>query len=104
MPITCFSKRMACEKLKKLLKGFDVNDLEELARVGGEARAMMLETPFPKEVEAAIFEAYKRLGERHRKENLRSRGAFFRDRRRSARRIVCRPAGHDPQRARRSND
>ena len=51
-------------RLKKLLNGLDVNDLEQLARVGGEARGMMLETPFPKEVEAAILGSYKRLGER----------------------------------------
>jgi len=51
-------------KLKKLLKNLDVNDLDELARVGSEARRLMLETPFPKEVEAAISEAYKSLGKR----------------------------------------
>src|SRR5687768_1946442 len=51
-------------RLKKLLKGLDVNNLEELARVGREARSMMLETPFPKQVESAIFDAYKRLGDR----------------------------------------
>ncbi|HKX82670.1 MAG TPA: PEP/pyruvate-binding domain-containing protein, partial [Pyrinomonadaceae bacterium] len=51
-------------RLKKLLKGLDVNNLEELARVGGEARRLMLETPFPAEVETAIHEAYIRLGER----------------------------------------
>jgi pyruvate,water dikinase len=58
------------KKLKKLLKGLDVNNLEELARVGSEARALMLETPFPKEVETAIFEAYKKLGERIGKKNF----------------------------------
>jgi len=42
----------------------DVNDLDELARVGSAARQMMLDTPFPPEVEAAIFESYKRLGDR----------------------------------------
>jgi pyruvate, water dikinase len=52
------------KRLQKLLKGLDVNNLEELARVGSEARALMLETPFPKEVEAAIFDAYNRLGTR----------------------------------------
>jgi pyruvate, water dikinase len=52
------------KRLRKLLKDLDVNNLEELARVGAEARALMLETPFPKEVETAIFESYKRLGER----------------------------------------
>ena len=51
-------------RLKKLLKGLDVNDLDELARVGAEARRLMLETPFPPEVETAIFEAHTRLGER----------------------------------------
>ncbi|MEO8574625.1 MAG: phosphoenolpyruvate synthase, partial [Pyrinomonadaceae bacterium] len=51
-------------RLKKLLKGLDVNDLDELARVGSEARSMMLETPFPKDVETAILESYKRLGDR----------------------------------------
>ena len=52
------------KKLQKLLKNLDVDNLEELARTGGEARNLMLETPFPKEVEAAIFAAYKNLGER----------------------------------------
>lgn len=52
------------DRLKKLLKGLDVDDLDELARVGSEARRMMLETPFPKEVEASILDSYHRLGER----------------------------------------
>src|SRR5947209_8232151 len=50
--------------LQKLLKGLDVNNLEELARVGSTARSLMLETPFPKEVESAIFAAYESLGQR----------------------------------------
>ncbi len=52
------------KKLKSLLKGLDVNDLDALARVGNEARTLMLETPFPPEVEASIFDGYARLGER----------------------------------------
>ncbi len=52
------------KKLKSLLKGLDVNNLEELARVGSEARRLMRETPFPKEVEAAILSAYESLGKR----------------------------------------
>ncbi|HMT09367.1 MAG TPA: phosphoenolpyruvate synthase [Pyrinomonadaceae bacterium] len=55
--------------LKKLLKGLDVNDLDELARVGSEARRLMLETPFPAEVETAIIDAYERLGKRIGKKN-----------------------------------
>ncbi|HMQ02527.1 MAG TPA: phosphoenolpyruvate synthase [Pyrinomonadaceae bacterium] len=52
------------KKLRALLKGLDVNDLEALARVGGEARRLMLETPFPPEVEDAILDGYARLGQR----------------------------------------
>ena len=51
-------------RLKKLLKGLDVNDLDELARVGSEARRMMVETPFPREVETSLIDSYKRLGDR----------------------------------------
>src|SRR4051812_38970280 len=57
-------------RLKKLLKGLDVNDLEELARVGGEARQLMLETPFPPAIQDAILEACGRLGERIGKKNF----------------------------------
>src|SRR5436190_17969257 len=52
------------KKLQKLLKGLDVNDLDELARVGSEARALVLDTPFPKEIEKAIIGAYHLLGTR----------------------------------------
>jgi pyruvate,water dikinase len=51
-------------KLQKLLKNLDVDNLEELARVGAEARTLMLETEFPAELETEIIEAYKKLGER----------------------------------------
>jgi len=57
-------------RLKSLLKGLDVNDLDELARVGSEARALMIETPFPAEVETAIADAYERLGTRIGKRNF----------------------------------
>ncbi len=57
-------------RLKALLKGLDVNDLDELARVGGEARRLMLETPFPPAVEAAITKAYLELGTRIGKTNF----------------------------------
>jgi len=58
------------KSLRKLLKGLDVNDLEELARVGGEARRMMLETPFPSEVEEQIHNSYLNLGNRIGKKNF----------------------------------
>ena len=52
------------KKLQKLLKGLDTNDLDQLARVGAAARSMMLETPFPEEVQAAIIESHGELGKR----------------------------------------
>src|SRR6476469_9900609 len=52
------------KKLQKLLKGLDTNDMDELARVGSEARSLMLETPFPKDVESAIHKGYERLAQR----------------------------------------
>ena len=58
------------KRLQKLLKGLDVNDLDELARVGSEARRLMLETPFPPEVETAICKAYSELGDRIGKKNF----------------------------------
>jgi len=57
-------------RLKTLLKGLDVNDLDELARVGAEARRLMIETPFPPVVETAIHAAYKTLGTRIGKKNF----------------------------------
>lgn len=51
-------------KLQKLLKNLDVENLDELERVGQEARNLMLETPFPDDLRHAIHDAYKSLGER----------------------------------------
>lgn len=51
-------------RLQTLLENLDTDNLDELARVGDEARRLMLETPFPKELETAILDAYDRLGER----------------------------------------
>ena len=52
------------QKLRKLLKNLDVENLEELARIGKEARTLMLETPFPDELRHAIWDAHKGLGGR----------------------------------------
>jgi pyruvate, water dikinase len=58
------------DKLKSLLKGLDVNDLDELARVGREARQLMLDAPIPPDVEKAIRDACTRLGKRIGKKNF----------------------------------
>ncbi len=58
------------KKLQTLLKDLDVEDLDELERVGGEARALMLETPFSADLEKAILQAYEDLGNRIGKKNF----------------------------------
>src|SRR4051794_7582991 len=52
------------KNLQKLLKGLDVNDISQLTRVGSEARELMLDTPFPPEIETAILAAHEALGHR----------------------------------------
>lgn len=52
------------KKLQQLLKGLDTNDLERLEAVGSEARQLMMEAPFPPELESDILNAYKELGTR----------------------------------------
>ena len=52
------------QDLQKLLKNLDVENLDELERVGKEARRLMLETPFPDDLRHAIWDAQKNLGER----------------------------------------
>ena len=58
------------KKLQTLLKDLDVEDLDELERVGREARRLMLETPFPEDLESAILQAHKDLGKRIGKVNF----------------------------------
>ena len=50
--------------LQELLKNLDVENLDELERVGKEARRLMLETPFPEELRQAIWKAHESLGKR----------------------------------------
>jgi pyruvate,water dikinase len=52
------------ERLRELLSGLDYDDMEALNRAGREARALMLDTPLPAEVNNAILDAYRRLCER----------------------------------------
>jgi pyruvate, water dikinase len=54
-------------RLRELLDGLDYNDLSALNKAGREARALMLDTPLPPEVNDAILEAYRRLCERSRR-------------------------------------
>ena len=53
------------EQLKKIFSDLDVEDLANLQLRGKQARALVLNTPFPKELELAISQAYFKLCERY---------------------------------------
>lgn len=53
------------DRLRELLSDLDVEDLGNLQERGRQARAMILHTPFPPELESAIIEAYTQLCERY---------------------------------------
>lgn len=53
------------EKLKEILRGIDISDVNDLAERGRRARQAILETEIPSELAAAIDEAYDRLGEKY---------------------------------------
>ena len=52
-------------KLRQLFADLDVEDLGNLRSRGKQARALVLNTPFPPELETAITEAYSQLCERY---------------------------------------
>jgi pyruvate, water dikinase len=52
-------------KLKQIFADLDVEDVKNLRERGKQARALILNTPFPKELEDAITEAYFHLCERY---------------------------------------
>jgi len=49
------------DRLRELLEGLDHNDLHALNAAGRQARALMLDTPLPDEVNSAILDAFQRL-------------------------------------------
>ena len=53
------------EKLRALFADLDVEDLQNLRKRGKQARSLILETPFPPELEEAITEAYQKLCDRY---------------------------------------
>ena len=52
------------KRLRELMSGLDYEDMNALNAAGREARALMLDTPLPREVYEAIVGAYRRLAER----------------------------------------
>ncbi len=52
-------------QLQPLFAGLDVEDVSQLQQVGKQARHLMLQTPFPEELQTAIATAYARLCEEY---------------------------------------
>ena len=52
-------------QLRRIFAHLDVEDLPNLQAVGRQARALVLNTPFPKELELAISDAYFKLCQRY---------------------------------------
>ena len=70
------------ERLRELMSGLDHNDIRALNDAGREARALMLDTPLPKEVNEAIIDAYRQTLPAPRP-HTGSSSALVSDRRRS---------------------
>lgn len=52
-------------KLREIFADLDVEDLQNLRQKGKQARALILDTPFPPELQAAIADAYEKLCDRY---------------------------------------
>lgn len=50
-------------KLRELFADLDVADVNNLRQIGKQARALILDTPFPRDLQAAIAQAYDKLCE-----------------------------------------
>ena len=61
------------QKLRQLFSDLDVEDVNNLRERGRQARALILHTPFPKDLEAAITQAYLNLCKRYGDATLCSR-------------------------------
>lgn len=53
------------KKLKEILRGIDISDVNDLAERGRRARQAILDAEIPPELASAIDEAYDRLGEKY---------------------------------------
>jgi pyruvate,water dikinase len=57
-------------RIEAALDGLDIDDVQALARVGAQIRSMIIETPFPAELDDAIAKAWSQLVERSQKADL----------------------------------
>ncbi|MEG3846241.1 phosphoenolpyruvate synthase [Microcoleus sp. herbarium19] len=52
-------------KLREIFASLDVEDVQNLRQKGKQARALILDTPFPRDLQAAIASAYQKLCDRY---------------------------------------
>ncbi|WP_327451255.1 PEP/pyruvate-binding domain-containing protein, partial [Spiribacter roseus] len=57
-------------RIEAALDGLDIDDVQALAQVGAQIRSMIIETPFPAELDDAIAKAWSQLVERSQKADL----------------------------------
>src|SRR4028118_1508426 len=53
-------------KLREIFGDLDVEDLQSLRQKGKQARSLILDTPFPRALQAAIADAYENMRARYR--------------------------------------
>ncbi len=84
------------ERIDEALDALDINDVNELARVGAKIRQWIIETPFPDVLENALKESFAALqdGNEHMAVAVRS-SATAED---LPGCLLCRPAGNLPER------
>ncbi|MCD4762091.1 phosphoenolpyruvate synthase [bacterium] len=54
------------KKIKKILKGLNTHNVADLMKRGAKVRKTILDAPFPKELEQAVTEAYKKLSKEYK--------------------------------------
>jgi len=58
------------KKIRKILKGLNTHNVNDLMKRGAEVRKVILAAEFPQDLEEAIVEAYKQLSKDYKTENL----------------------------------
>jgi len=53
------------DKIRKLIKGANLKNVDELQIVGRKIRSLVINAPFPKDLEEEIKKAFKKLGAKH---------------------------------------
>lgn len=60
-------KNVLSEKIRKTLNGLDTHDIRQLQKIGSTIRSLVIASPFPKDLEEEIREAYRKLAKKESK-------------------------------------